>query len=157
MAKFSKKSLERLKTADDDLILLFSYIIKYFDCSVLYGTRLPEEQFELFKKGREEINGVWMIKDKRKVVTYKDGYIKRSKHNYIPSQAVDVAPYPIDFEDEDRIRYFAGFVMGMAKLLKEMGLISSDIIWGGDWDEDTDLNDQTFMDLVHFQKNNINN
>ena len=152
MPKFSKTSDRNLSTADLDLQTLFGYVIKYFDCSVLYGTRTPTEQFELFKKGRKEVNGVWMIEDKKKVVTYKDGTIKKSKHNYIPSQAVDVSSYPIDWDDEDRMRYFAGFVMGIAKMLKEVGLIKSDIVWGGDWDGDTDLNDQSFRDLVHFEK-----
>ena len=26
-----------------------------------------------------------------------------------------------------------------------------DLIWGGDWDGDTDLNDNNFDDLVHFE------
>lgn len=151
MPKFSKSSAKELSTASLDLQTLAEYVVKYFDCTVVFGSRTPAEQFKLYKKGRKEVNGVWMIVDKKKVVTYKDGYNKKSKHNYLPSQAIDLAPYPIDWDDEDRMRYFAGYVMGIAKMLKEVGLIKSDIIWGGDWDDDTDLSDQSFMDLVHFQ------
>ena len=35
--------------------------------------------------------------------------------------------------------------MGIAS---QMGI---DIIWGGDWDGDTDLKDNAFDDLVHFE------
>ena len=65
--------------------------------------------------------------------------------NANPSRAVDVAPYPIDWSDRERFTYFAGFVKGIAS---QMGI---DIIWGGDWDNDTDLKDNGFDDLVHFE------
>ena len=59
--------------------------------------------------------------------------------------AVDVAPYPIDWEDRDRFHYFGGYVLGIAKSL---GL---NIRWGGDWDQDTQTKDNKFDDLVHFE------
>ena len=40
---------------------------------------------------------------------------------------------------------FGSFVRGVAY---KMGV---EIRWGGDWDGDFDLKDQTFMDLVHFE------
>jgi peptidoglycan L-alanyl-D-glutamate endopeptidase CwlK len=58
-----------------------------------------------------------------------------------------VAPYPIDWNDTKRFYHFAGFVLGVAKSSK----IAIPIRWGGDWDSDNDLNDQTFMDLVHWE------
>lgn len=151
MPKFSKSSLNKLKTTHQDLQTIFSYVINYFDCTILYGHRTAEYQFELYKKGRELINGELVIINKKKVVTYKNGYAKKSKHNYNPSLAIDVVPYPIDFKDTKRIRYFAGWVMGIARMLYDYGAIESKITWGGDWDRDTDLNDQTFQDLLHFQ------
>ena len=39
---------------------------------------------------------------------------------------------------------------GYKGLLTE-GKIKHEIIYGGDWDGDTDVNDQHFLDLVHFQ------
>ena len=157
MPKFSTRSKNRLGTIHRDLHILFGeYVIKYFDCTVLYGLRSPEEQFELYKKGRKEVDDKWLVEDSRKIVTYKDGYLKKSKHNYIPSLAVDVAPYYVEkphirWDDTDTLYYFAGLVMGIATLLKELKIIESDIIFGGNWDNDQDLHDQTFMDLVHFQ------
>ena len=54
MYKFSKRSKDNLASADIKLQQLFNEVIKEFDCTVIYGHRTPEEQFELFKKGREE-------------------------------------------------------------------------------------------------------
>ena len=126
-------------------------MIKYFDNTIIYGNRDQAIQFELYKQGRELINGVWIIVNPNKVVTFKDGYIKMSMHNYYPSKAVDAVPYPINFKDTDRIRYFAGFVMGIAAQLKADGKMTHDIRWGSDWDRDFLLNDETFLDLLHFE------
>ena len=38
-----------------------------------------------------------------------------------------------------------------AKMLKEQGEIENEIICGIDWDNDTDLSDQSLFDAVHFQ------
>jgi hypothetical protein len=59
--------------------------------------------------------------------------------------AVDVAPYPIDWEDTKRFYHFAGFVQATAKQL------NIPIIWGGDWNNNNNFKDQTFNDLVHFE------
>jgi hypothetical protein len=65
---------------------------------------------------------------------------------YAPSsRAVDVAPYPIDWNDTRRFDHFAGIVVGIAH---RSGV---KIRWGGNWDRDNDLNDQNFNDLVHFE------
>ena len=151
MPKFSSRSKERLDTCHKDLVTLFNEVIKDFDCTVVYGHRTPDEQFELYKKGRKEIYGKWVVKDRKKIVTYKDGHEKKSKHNEFPSLAVDVAPYPIEWSNTDRMYYFAGWVMGLAERLKDEGKITNDIVFGGDWDDDTKVKDQSFMDLVHFQ------
>ena len=41
--------------------------------------------------------------------------------------------------------YFAGVVKGIAS---QMGI---GIRWGGDWDMDTEVKDNRFDDLVHFE------
>jgi hypothetical protein len=46
---------------------------------------------------------------------------------------------------------FAGYVLGVAQMLKDYGAISSTIICGHDWDNDRDLTDQTFYDTLHFE------
>ena len=47
--------------------------------------------------------------------------------------------------------FFGGVVLGIAKMLKAEGKIDSSIRWGGDWDGDTHIKDQTFIDLPHFE------
>ena len=127
MPKFGRKSRTRLATCDTELQNLFSEVVKYFDCSILIGHRGEEDQNKAFDEERSKVR--W----------------PKGKHNSKPSTAVDVAPYPIDWEDRERFIYFGGFVKGYAF---RMGI---PLRWGGDWDNDTSLSDNKFDDLVHFE------
>lgn len=127
MPSFSKKSQDILATCHPDLQKVFNEVIKHFDCTVMCGHRSEEEQNEAYRTGRSKLQ------------------YPQSKHNGSPSRAIDVAPYPIDWNDTDRFYFFAGLVKGIAA---GMGI---DIRFGGDWDSDTDLHDQTFMDLPHYE------
>ena len=89
MAEFSKKSLDHLKTCHVDLQRLFMEVIKKYDCSILEGYRGREEQEKAVKKGNSE------------------KHYPESKHNKVPSLAVDVAPYPVDWKNRAA---FMGFV-----------------------------------------------
>ena len=133
MPFFSKISKERLSQCCDDLQILFNFIIQYFDCSVLAGYRGKAEQNKAYEAGKSKL-------------CFPD-----SKHNLTPSYAADVSPYPIDFNDRERMCYFAGQVMMAARLLKETGELTHDIRWGGDWDNDTDLKDHSLSDLAHYE------
>ena len=127
MARFGNKSKKHLKTCDERLQTLFSEVVKVFDCSILVGHRGEEDQNKAYADGNSQVK--W----------------PKGKHNKKPSIAVDVAPYPIDWEDRERFSYFAGFVKGVAWRL------NISIRWGGDWDGDNDLSDNNFDDLVHFE------
>ncbi len=127
MSRFSLLSHERLSECDSKLRALFSRVVYGFDCSVLTGHR-PEAQQTI---------AYLTLKSTKK---WPD-----SKHNKMPSQAVDVGPYPINWEDIKRHYMFGGYVLGVAY---EMGI---EIRWGGDWDMDTDVHDQKLFDLVHFE------
>jgi len=150
MYLFGKRSLVNLGEAHINLQRLFNAVIQVIDCTVIHGHRSPKEQFEIFKKGRVLKNGVWVIRNKKKVCTYKDGTIKKSMHNHKPAMAVDVVPYfanepHIRWEDKEKFYFLAGVVAAKAKLL---GIA---IRWGGNWDGDDELHDQSFMDLGHFE------
>lgn len=68
-----------------------------------------------------------------------------SKHNTLPARAMHLDPYPIDY-DQWRLYYMlAGIVVARAE---QLGI---GVRWGGDWDQDFDLNDQTFNDLAHWE------
>ena len=127
MPRFSQKSINRLNTCHPELRRLFENVVETFDCSIVYGFRGNDEQDKLFDEGKSKLKG------------------GQSKHNRFPSLAVDVAPYPIDWDDTKRFYYFAGYVKRTAEDMKIK------IRWGGDWDGDNNLNDQSFMDLVHFE------
>ena len=127
MPKFGKKSKKNLATCDEDLIALFKEVVKYFDCTVLEGYRGEKLQNKYFDEGKSKLR-------------YPDG-----NHNNNPSTAVDVVPYPIDWDDRERMTYFAGFVKGVAY---QMGI---PIRWGGDWNNNNQLKDNSFDDLPHFE------
>lgn len=140
MYKFSKRSKDNLATASINLQRLFNEVIKEIDCTVICGHRSPEEQFELFKKGRENKNFKWVVVDKSKIVTNIDGRAKKSNHNYLPSRAVDVVPYPLDWNDIAAFKKLGEVVKRKAK---ELGI---KISWGGDW--------QTLKDYPHHEEAN---
>ena len=127
MASFSKLSLDRLRTCDVRLQRLFEKVVAGFDCTVICGHRTKEEQDEAVRLGRSKTS--WPT----------------SKHNSAPSRAVDVAPYPVDWNDRSRFYYFAGYVLGVAS---ELGIR---VRHGGDWNMDRKVADETFVDLPHFE------
>ena len=127
MPIFSQRSKENLNQCHADLQILFNDVIQHFDCSVICGYRGIEEQEEAFRTGKSKAR------------------FGESKHNHYPSMAVDVVPYPIDWEDKERFALLAGFVQGRAVAL------GINIRWGGDWDRDKKTADETFLDMPHFE------
>lgn len=133
MPAFSNSSLNKLSTCHKDLQILFNEVIKHFDCTVLEGFRDKDTQNKAFDDGKSKLQ--W----------------PNGKHNSNPSNAVDVAPYPIDWNDRQRFYFFAGRVLGVADALKDQGKMTHSIRYGGDWNGDNQLNDNKFNDLVHFE------
>ena len=127
MPEFGPTSKANLATCDERLQRLFNVVVMYYDCSVICGFRGEIDQNRAFLEGKSK--KMW----------------PHGEHNKQPSRAVDVLPFPIDWNDTNRMRFFAGYVLGVAKML---GL---SVRWGGDWDSDRDLKDQTFNDLPHFE------
>ena len=130
MPRFGTKSRGRLSSCHPDLQKVFNQVIKEIDCSILCGQRGEKEQNKAFDEGRSKVR-------------FPDG-----RHNANPSNAVDVAPYPIDWEDRERFNLFAGYVLGIAD---SMGIR---LRWGGDWDRDWTVKDNKFDDLPHFEIKN---
>lgn len=133
MPKFSQASFSKLSTCHMELQTLFYEVVRSFDCTILEGYRNEADQEVAFNHGNTQLH-------------YPHG-----KHNKQPSMAVDVAPYPLDWKNIKRFYWFAGYVMGIAERLKQEGKMTYSIRFGGDWDRDKDINDQTFNDLVHFE------
>jgi len=133
MAKFSNVSKKRLVECQIDLQVIFNEVIKHFDCTIICGHRNSKAQFKAYNEGFSKLQ-------------YPD-----SCHNKIPAIAVDVIPYPINWKNINRMRLFAGYVLGIVSQLKAAGKISHNIRWGGDWDRDTIMKDQRFNDNPHFE------
>ena len=123
MYRFGKKSKARLKGVDPKLVNVLNELIKIMDVTIIEGLRSAERQQELLEKGATKV--------------------KYSKH--MEGKAVDLAPYPIDWENRDGFYYMGGMIRGIAK---QMGI---NIRFGGDWDSDGDTKDNNFDDLVHVE------
>ena len=97
------------------------------DFAVLQGFRDQAAQDEAFARGASKLR--W----------------PHSVHNTSPSRAVDLAPWPIDWNDSLAFARLAGLVAAAAA---EEGFA---VRWGGDWDSDGSSRDQSFMDIGHFE------
>ena len=127
MYSFSKRSRERLESCHADLIAVCEKVIQTYDFLVLEGHRSGEWQDELFRQGKSKLKA------------------GESKHNFSPSLAVDIAPYPIDWNDSNRFYLLAGMMFQAAN---ELGV---KLRWGADWNRNWDHTDQTWFDLPHFE------
>ena len=127
MPSFGTSSRKKLDTCDDSLIAVCELVIETYDFTVLEGSRSNERQDELFRQGKSKLRG------------------GQSKHNGDISLAVDIAPYPIDWEDTRRFYFLAGL---MFQASFDLGV---KIRFGGDWNQNFDFSDQTFFDLPHYE------
>lgn len=130
MPQFSTTSKTRLAECHPDLQRLFNEVVKRYDCTVICGYRSQVEQKRLLLLGRTKV----LV----------------SKHNSKPSMAVDVAPWHAEvphvrWDDVKTFYLFCGYVKGVADSL------GIKIRCGADWDNDNDINDQSFNDLPHFE------
>ena len=129
MPKFGKKSKENMKGVDARLQNVLNEVVKYFDITIVEGLRSQKRQNELVAEGKSKT--------------------KFGKH--VDGKAVDIAPYPIDWNARDDFHYLGGFMLGMAA---SMGV---KIRWGGDWNASSTFKgqrttkDNNFDDLVHFE------
>ena len=131
MFSYSKNSKRNLSECTENLQRIGYVVITIIDVSCIEGHRNKYDQ-----------NRAFSLK-----LSFKKWPFGR--HNKKPSKAYHLIPYPKGWKAtrEDFI-YMAGIVLGVAAAL------GIPIRWGGDWDSDNDLNDQTFMDLAHFEEIN---
>lgn len=128
--KYSDRSLSKLNTAHPLLQKVFHEAIKHRDLSIIEGHRTKDKQDEYYNTGKSK---------KR---------YPNSKHNKMPSLAVDALPYPFkseDWNDREKFIEFASWIRGLAA---GMGIT---LRCGIDWDMDHDTKDQTFFDGPHFE------
>lgn len=127
MPSFSQRSKDNLATCHPDLQRVFNEVIKHYDCTIICGHRNEEDQNLAFKKGHSKLK------------------YPKSKHNQLPSRAVDVMPFPINWTDTKKHLHFAGFVMGIAA---SMGI---KLRYGGDFNMDLNFDNDSFIDRPHYE------
>ena len=131
--RFSGSSKKRLDTVDVTLqqvmIRALDFSIVDFGIPAYGGKRTAEEQNELFCNKASKC----------------DGIDKVSKHQ--SGKAVDVIAYVNGKYTYDKEYYY----MIYAAVMYAASSLGVRIRWGGDWDGDLDLKDQTFNDLCHFE------
>lgn len=127
MPKFGTSSKLRLTTCHPDIRAVMNAVIKRIDFTIISGHRNEEQQEAAHAAGNSQVQ--W----------------PDSTHNSDPSEGIDVAPYPIAWDDRERFTLLAGMILMAAW---DMGI---DLRWGGDWDRDTEVKDNKFDDLGHFE------
>ncbi len=124
---FSQKSLDVLNTCDPRLVDICLEAIKIIDFTVICGHRGEEDQNKAYVGGKSKLK------------------YPQSSHNKIPSQAVDLAPYPINWENRERFTLLAGVILGIAH---QKGY---NLRWGGAWNGLDTFTTNKFSDLPHFE------
>lgn len=125
MPQFSRQSKKKLETCHADLQRLCNELIKEIDFIIICGARTLEDQQKAYNEGFSKIDG---IKKKSMHQISKD----RPK-----SLAVDMLPYPLNWNDAKGHKEFAD------KVLKKAADLGIKIVWGGNW--------KTFKDRPHFE------
>ena len=126
MPKFSQKSLDKLHDCHPLLQMVMLAAIKKTDFSVICGYRGEKEQNEAYASGNSKLK--W----------------PQSKHNKTPSEAVDVVPYPIDWNDIKRFEKLGQIVLQTW----ESDIAEED---RGDWDLVWGKNFKGLVDWPHFE------
>jgi len=96
-----------------------------------------EKALELSEVDFTVIEGVRNIERQRQLLA--DGKSTTLKSRHLTGHAVDMVPWPVDWEDLERFEAMAKAMKAAAKELEVP------IIWGGDW--------KTFYDAPHFELN----
>ena len=117
--KLGTRSKQSLSGVHVDLVAVVKRAIEIteVDFSVIEGIRHIERQRQLVKEGKSTT--------------------LNSRH--LTGHAVDMVPYPVDWEDLER---FESMAVAMKLAAEELEI---PIVWGGDW--------KTFYDAPHFELN----
>lgn len=125
--QLGQRSLARLNGVNPSMIAVFKKACESmpFDITVIEGVRSYERQQELLKQGATKV--------------------KVSRH--MSGNAIDIAPYPIDWNDTERFKIVAHHMFAAAK---ELGIV---IRWGGNWSrqDETVKPTSSFVDMPHFE------
>lgn len=118
MPKFSGTSLNCFGSLHPKLQTILEEAITIIDFAIICGHRGEIDQAKAYLSGKSKLK--WPT----------------SRHNSWPSEAADLVPFPVDWQDEAKFKRLADILIGIGK---QHGV---PLTWGGDW---------LMRDLVHFE------
>ena len=134
----SKASLDKLQGVHPKLVKVVKRAIELTkqDFKVLEGVRTPERQKELYAQGRTKPGPkvTWTLTSNH-FVNPKTGY----------GHAVDLVPYPVDWETLSK---FDAIQKAMFAAAKELGVT---IRWGANWNRNGKPREKGETDSPHFE------
>jgi hypothetical protein len=132
-----KDAIPELQKAWPKLVTAYESAYRGCTLKLTCSHRTPEEQFELYKKGRTNIgtlsDPVWAPKEydesvpsaeREEIVTNCDGDKKMSPHNYYPARALDV----VVIGPDGRESWLPERYKPLIEICRQLGLLS-----GGAW------------------------
>ena len=148
--QLSQKSLDRLKGVDERLAKVVKRAIELspIDFMVLEGVRTREQCMINYGKGRtiaqcvaKGVPAKYANPNAAKVTWLNNPFA--SKH--VSGKAVDLVPYPVDWND---LKKFDAIAKAMLQAAKELGV---PVRWGADWDGDGKPRERGESDSPHFE------
>ena len=135
--KLGLASRKKLEGLHPNLVAVVTRAIEVTtqDFSVLCGVRTLAEQKELYAQGRTKPGKIvtWTLKSRH--LPAEDGL----------GRAVDLAPYPIDWDSSFK---FDAIAAAMMQASKELNI---PIRWGANWDQDGKPRERGENDSPHFE------
>lgn len=148
--QLSQKSLDKLKGVDERLVKVVKRAIEIspIDFMVLEGVRSKEQCMINYGKGRtaaqcsaKGVPAKYANPSAAKVTWLNNPFA--SKH--YDGKAVDLVPYPVDWND---LKKFDVISKAMFAAAKELNV---NIRWGADWDKDGKSRERGESDSPHFE------
>lgn len=131
MALWRASDLEKMRLLDPKLVRLAHLIYgEVCGIAIMVSHREEDAQNLAFSTGKSKVK--W----------------PNSKHNSIPSKAMDIVPTPVNLNGKS-LREELTFIAGAVRIIAARE--GYKVRWGGDWDKDGDLEDNNFDDLFHFE------
>lgn len=119
---------QRYLTLDGNLAYWLYLLNLVIPVTLMCGGRTAEEQIQFLKEGKSKVGP------------------DKSKHCTKPkSLAVDIGPDPYQAKDLRPYYFMGGYGKALAKSL------GIKLRWGGDFNRNNVVTDETFLDLVHFE------
>jgi len=110
--KFGTRSLSRIEECHPDLQRIAHELIKEMDITIICGHRGEKDQNSAFINGKSKLQ--W----------------PRSKHNRTPSEAIDMAPWPLNWDDTPGFMAMCSKVESIAERLKIKIRLGRDFSFG---------------------------